>query len=73
MATKNNLTKIEWIAIIIAVTGSALNAFILKESYYFWLISNSLFTFFTLKHKYYGLMCVFIVQLLLTIIGIFYW
>ncbi len=70
---KDNLTKIEWIAIIIAVTGSALNAFILKESYYFWLISNGLFIIFTAKNKHYGLMTVFVVQLLLTIIGIFYW
>lgn len=72
---KNNrgLTKIEWIATIIAVTGSALNAFVLKESYYLWIISNSLFIFFTAKHKHYGLMTVFIIQLILTIVGIFYW
>lgn len=70
---KNKLTALEWIATVIAVIGSALNAFILKESYYFWLISNSLFIFFTAKHKHHGLMFVFIVQLLLTLVGIFYW
>ena len=73
MGNKNSLTKIEWIATGIAIIGSALNAFILKESYYFWLISNSLFMLFTFKHKHYGLMSVFIIQLILTFIGIFYW
>ena len=68
-----NLEIIEYIGMALALTGSLLNAFVLKESYYLWFFSNLVLLFVSYKGKHYGLSIVFLVQFIFTIIGIFYW
>jgi nicotinamide riboside transporter PnuC len=68
-----NLTTIEWIGTGVALTGSLLNAFVLKESYYLWFFSNLILLYVSFRGKHYGLSLVFFVQFLFTLIGIFYW
>lgn len=63
---------IEWIATFIAITGALLNAFLLKQGFYLWIVSNSLWIFLGFKRKMYGLALTFLVFLIISIIGIIY-
>jgi nicotinamide riboside transporter PnuC len=69
----NSLTVVEWVGTIVALIGSLLNAFILKESYYLWFFSNLILLFVAFRSKHYGLSLVFLVQFILTLIGLYYW
>ena len=67
------LTLVEWIGTAFALTGSLLNAFVLKESYYLWFFSNLILLFVSYRSKHYGLSLVFFVQFIFTLIGLYYW
>ena len=67
------LEIIEYVGMALALTGSLLNAFVLKESYYLWFFSNLGLLFVSYKSKHYELSMVFLVQFIFTVIGIFYW
>ena len=76
MKQKSKMRKleiIEYVGMALALIGSLLNAFVLKESYYLWFFSNLFLLFVSYKSKHYGLSIVFLVQFIFTIIGIFYW
>jgi len=72
MKSKNNVI-IEWVATTIAVIGAILNAFLFKQGFYFWVVSNSMFIYFSYKNKHWGLFFLFFVYLIISIIGILYW
>ena len=64
---------IEWVATILAITGALLNAFLMKQGFYLWLVSNTLFAIFAYRNKHWGLFLVFCTYLIITVIGIIYW
>jgi nicotinamide riboside transporter PnuC len=64
---------IEWTAAIIAITGAILNAFLMKEGFYLWIVSNTIFVYFAYKNKHWGLALTFFVYLIISTIGIIYW
>jgi hypothetical protein len=68
-----NLKTIEWTATVIAIIGAILNALAMKEGFYLWIVSNSLFIYFSYKNKHWGMFTIFCVYLLVSIIGIIYW
>ena len=64
---------VEWVATALAIIGAIMNAFLIKEGFYLWIVSNGIFMVFSLKNKHYGMSLMFFVYLIITIIGIFYW
>ena len=64
---------IEWIATTLAIVGAVMNAFLMKEGFYLWLVSNSTFMVFSVKNKHYGMALMFFTYLIITVIGILYW
>lgn len=70
---KINLKTIEWTATFIVIIGAVLNALAMKEGFYLWIVSNSLFMFFSYKNKHWGLFLIFCTYLIISFIGIIYW
>lgn len=64
---------IEWTATVIAIIGAILNAFAMKQGFYLWLVSNSMFAYFSYKNRHWGLLLVFIVYLVICVTGLIYW
>jgi nicotinamide riboside transporter PnuC len=68
-----NKKYLEWAATILSIIGAILNAFLLKEGFYLWIVSDSMWIGIGIKNKMYGLALTFFVFLLISIIGIIYW
>ncbi len=63
----------EWIATFLSITGAILNAFLIKEGFYLWGISNIFWVILGFKKKMYGMVLTFSVYLIINIIGLIYW
>ncbi len=70
---KNKLTLVEWAATILSIIGAIFNAFLYKEGFYFWIVANTLWVYFGLKYKHYGMVVLFSVYFLISVVGIIYW
>lgn len=63
----------EWIATFLSILGAILNAFLIKEGFYIWGVSNLIWVFVGLKQKMYGMALTFTVYFFINIIGLIYW
>ncbi|MFA5176348.1 MAG: nicotinamide mononucleotide transporter [Candidatus Nanoarchaeia archaeon] len=63
----------EWIATVLSIFGAILNAFLIKEGFYIWGVSNLIWVFVGLKQKMYGMALTFTVYFFINIIGLIYW
>ena len=68
-----NQKVIEWCATVLSILGAILNAFLIKEGFYLWIASNSLWIIFAVKNKYWGMVLTFSTFLIISVIGIVYW
>lgn len=73
MKKETKSKAIEWGATALSITGAILNAFLMKEGFYVWGISNLLWMVFAFKNKHWGMFITFSVYFVINLIGIAYW
>jgi len=70
---ERNKKIFEWSATILSIAGAILNAFLLKEGFYLWIVANSLWIVVGVKQKMWGLVLTYITFLAISFVGIIYW
>ena len=70
---KSQKKILEWAATLLSIIGALLNAFLLKQGFYIWVVSNSIWIYIGIKNKMYGMALTFLVFLIISIMGIIYW
>ncbi|MDD5651000.1 MAG: nicotinamide mononucleotide transporter [Candidatus Nanoarchaeia archaeon] len=63
----------EWIATFLSIIGAILNAFLIKEGFYIWGLSNILWVIVGIKNKMWGMVLTFSIYFIINVIGIIYW
>ena len=64
---------IEIIATVLSIIGSVFVAVKLRAGFLFWIIANFLWVVFALSHGHLPMATLFVVYLITSIIGWFYW
>ena len=64
---------IEWVATILSILGALLVSLKHFEGYPVWIVANTLWAIFALKHKHYGLLCLSISYFIINWVGFINW
>jgi nicotinamide riboside transporter PnuC len=70
---ERNKKILEWIATTFSIGGAILNAFLIKEGFYLWVVANVIWLVFAWKSKHWGMALTYIVFLIICFVGIIYW
>jgi nicotinamide riboside transporter PnuC len=67
------MEALNWISVVIAITGAVLNARKNIISYYFWVVSNAMIIVLNLMQGRYDMVALFSVYLCICIYGLLNW